>query len=440
MNIFIQKLILLKNCFINKIKNIKRYLCLNWKKLLFFILWDLSGIRFIYEKVHPQQNSNEKPASTLFIWLIGINMACWGLAMTKYEFKNNVTENRMANIIPVAIANPEKYNDYQMLIDYQYKKMPLEPSIFNPVKTLVSLFEIKNVIPKSNIESIKECIVANRESLSNENLAYANLQNADLRNGNFISSNLSNVDLTDAFLKNANFYNADLSNVKGLTIEQLKEVQSIAEATISPKLLEQIKMYCPDILEKRLINKDLTDINFYSNKIDNDFSLNIDTNEYKLDLSNTDFSKSDLSNVDLSKHNLSGANFYSANLSGANLSKANLSNATLIEANLSNVNLFGTNLSNAKLFKATLNDADLTNANLTSAYLCRAKLTRTYWAQSILINADLSFSNLTTACFYNANLSGANLDNAIVNDARFPLTDLSNAKNVGALIDSQDKK
>ena len=50
------------------------------------------------------------------------------------------------------------------------------------------------------------------------------------------------------FIKNANLYKADLRGVKGLMIEQIKEVKTINKAKIDPELLEKIKAELPGMI------------------------------------------------------------------------------------------------------------------------------------------------------------------------------------------------
>jgi len=128
--------------------------------------------------------------------------------------------------------------------------------------------------------------------ISEKDLRYANLSNANLSNADLRYANLSNADLRNADLSYANLSNADLRNA------------------------------------------DLS----YAN------------------LSNADLSNADLSNADLSNANLSNADLRNADLSNADLRYADLRNADLRNADLRYADLRNANLSNADLNDILINE------------------------------------------------------------------------------------
>lgn len=83
----------------------------------------------------------------------------------------------------------------------------------------------------------------------------ANLQKADLGKANLQDTLLMDANLQKANLMGANLMGADLEGanlleVKTLTIKQLSEVETLYNAKLDPKLLEQIKGKYPHLLEK----------------------------------------------------------------------------------------------------------------------------------------------------------------------------------------------
>ena len=114
-----------------------------------------------------------------------------------------------------------------------------------------------------------------RANLSDADLRFANLSDADLSSADLRFANLSKADLSSADLRFANLSDADLSSA----------------------------------------------------------------NLRKANLSDADLSDADLSDADLSSANLRFANLSDADLSSANLSKANLSDADLSKADLSSADL-----------------------------------------------------------------------------------------------------
>jgi len=96
--------------------------------------------------------------------------------------------------------------------------------------------------------------------LSNANLTNANLESADLRGANLTnanlrgaslehaflkSANLKSANLTDARLKGAYLQHADLSGVEGLTVEHIRVVTSVYQATFDSEMMDMIKENCP---------------------------------------------------------------------------------------------------------------------------------------------------------------------------------------------------
>jgi uncharacterized protein YjbI with pentapeptide repeats len=142
-----------------------------------------------------------------------------------------------------------------------------------------------------------------------------------------------------------------------------------------------------------------------------------------------------IESIDLSYNNLPGIdlifnstladshleNFqFSGNLSNTNINNSYFTVAdlnkkvNLTKANLATANLYGTNLTDADL-----TGADLTDADLTHAVLINANLTFTDLKEAILIGADLTNATLKDADLTNTILLDANLTNADLNHVKF---------------------
>ena len=65
-----------------------------------WVIWDFSGIRFLYEKILPSEDSNgyRKP-STFIFWIIGTYVAFLGVASQRYENRIDVIENKTTAIL-----------------------------------------------------------------------------------------------------------------------------------------------------------------------------------------------------------------------------------------------------------------------------------------------------------------------------------------------------
>lgn len=99
-----------------------------------------------------------------------------------------------------------------------------------------------------------------RTNLLGANLKGADLRGADLKEAFLVGANLEKADLGSANLGKTNlrsanlggtdFRMAELRGVKSLTVEQLRKVKTLYQAILDSELLEQIKEYCPRLLEK----------------------------------------------------------------------------------------------------------------------------------------------------------------------------------------------
>nr|VFK73622.1 MAG: hypothetical protein BECKUNK1418H_GA0071006_12331 [Candidatus Kentron sp. UNK] len=70
---------------------------------LLWVLWDFPGLRHIWRKINPEKaelinNPNYKRPSTFFLWVIGVYIALYGIASTKYELALDRVENRMSAV------------------------------------------------------------------------------------------------------------------------------------------------------------------------------------------------------------------------------------------------------------------------------------------------------------------------------------------------------
>jgi hypothetical protein len=254
----------LKLFYIKIIETTKVYILNNWKSLILFIIWDLSGLRFVFEMIKPRKNGfNKSEPSKLLIWIISIYIASWGLAMTKYELKNNNVYYQLSTVVPFVMDKAEENRDYSVLIGFQRELSPIEPNIFSPKKVFFSLTEVKKETSYKVKETITKSIVVNKSYLSSAILCNADLYNADLCGANLSNANLTNVNLTNANLYNAdmsgcNFLNVNLTNAylsntdiskaKNLTIAQLEKAKTLYKAKFSKELLDKIKNQIPSVL------------------------------------------------------------------------------------------------------------------------------------------------------------------------------------------------
>ena len=168
-----------------------------------------------------------------------------------------------------------KPNDYYKIVDWKEKIESVKGANLNRrnlKNSDMSLsFLVKADLKDTNIQNADfEGANLRSANLQQADFSYANLQNAvfkiaNLQNAVLVETNLQNADFSYADLQNAtfkiaNFQNAvlvetnlmyaDLTGAKNLTIEQLSKVKTLYQAKLDPKLMEQVKKCCPNLLEK----------------------------------------------------------------------------------------------------------------------------------------------------------------------------------------------
>ncbi len=159
------------------------------------------------------------------------------------------------------------------------------------------------------------------------------------------------------------------------------------------------------------------------------FSIETETDSWKLAVEAAVKAKADLNYADLSSADLSSSDLGYANLRSADLRSANLGYANLRSANLGYADLRYADLRSANLRSANLNYADLSSANLNSSDLGYANLRSANLNSSDLRSADLSYADLRSANLGYANLRSANLGYANLSSADLSSSDLSEIKN-----------
>lgn len=128
---------------------------------------------------------------------------------------------------------------------------------------------------------------------------------------------------------------------------------------------------------------------------------------------------------DLSLAELSGTELIFANLGHANLRQAKLRGANLSVARLWYADLSGADLSGADLSDADLSRADLNTANLSRVNLRYAALSGAYMSRTNLSGADLGRAILNSAILIDADLSGTDMgDEAVIGGTVFAGVDL----------------
>ena len=130
----------------------------NRRKVLKWLLWDFSGLRFIYGKLNPEkdedlQREGYKRPVTFFLWLIGIYIAAFGIASNRYENKIDKIENRINGIY--AQISKDIHVAFQRIDDVQKMTCPRDPKILNPISVIKSFWPPENQQYKEGVDQLR---------------------------------------------------------------------------------------------------------------------------------------------------------------------------------------------------------------------------------------------------------------------------------------------
>lgn len=293
-------------------------------KFIVWLLWDFTGLRFIFRKLLPQKYSDTegRPPSTIVLWLIGLYLLAYAGAYQRYANRVDIIETR-ANAIFEQISSPDmrKYA-INRISAVQNMPCPNRPIIWEPLSILRSFFH------EQTYPEIAELLKVTVENLK------AHLDSVNLSDAYLVAADLAGANLKNAQLKGANLQKAQLSDAN--LWESILEEAILNEATLVRALAR----------------------------------------------------KATLRNAKLKKANLRSIRLQEANLKDADLHKADLSGAFLNEAILVRANLRETNLLDAYFQEADLTGADLRNAVFTRAYLKKANLTEANLKNTIDLTVD----------------------------------------------------
>lgn len=256
-------------------------------KFIIWIIWDFSGVRFIWQKIRPPINKppDQRPPATFLLWVVSIYLILFGVTSQRYENRVDIIENR-ANAIFVQLSapvdSPQFKNALSKIKRVQNMLAPIKPEIEKPTSIYNSLY--KNNEYEEMVNLLKETVENYKTDLNGVDLSEVNLTGAQLYKANFQYSNLYNTIFQNAYLENADFQNAylayadfqnamlwkadfrntglenanfqnaclqdaDFQNAINITIEQLSKAETLYNAKFDPELTEQIKKEYPHLLK-----------------------------------------------------------------------------------------------------------------------------------------------------------------------------------------------
>lgn len=186
------------------------------------------------------QNEGKSPPKLVYGYINGKKTEC----MSEYELRARYSESQFKEKKVAEV-------DSQKLLEKSGKRrnpktLKITDAVFRGKKDLAGV-DLRGCDLKGVDLSNADLRNANLESadLRNANLSNANLRGASLEFAFLRNANLKNADLTNARLKGAYLQYADLSSVEGLTVEHIRVVTSVYNATFDSDMMDLVKEYCP---------------------------------------------------------------------------------------------------------------------------------------------------------------------------------------------------
>jgi hypothetical protein len=194
------------------------------KKDTLWLIWDLSGFRFIWNKIRPEKDVGRAAPSSFLFWIITIYLGLYSIASSKYE-SSVASYDQGISTIYIELSIPElKQLGINKIAALQKTRFYSKPSIVDPIDTLKTVFFKSEIDPKRQGQ-LKTILKHYKKELNNsyfdsidfsyfDGLSKSNFSNSNLNNAKFVDSNLIGSNFSNAKLTNANFAGAQLSFAK----------------------------------------------------------------------------------------------------------------------------------------------------------------------------------------------------------------------------------
>nr|VFJ44645.1 MAG: Pentapeptide repeat-containing protein [Candidatus Kentron sp. FM]VFJ44998.1 MAG: Pentapeptide repeat-containing protein [Candidatus Kentron sp. FM]VFK06626.1 MAG: Pentapeptide repeat-containing protein [Candidatus Kentron sp. FM] len=240
-------------------------------KVILRFCWNYSGFRHIWEmaRFRDINASDYKKPPTLVLWIIGIYIALYGIASTRYEATLDRVENRMATLASqLSTSNAQAFESLIAQIPrIQQMKTPLEPRLpwssqgCRVKSSLLTDDENPDILrwTRETIETWKGKLAEMKlqgidlskarleeADLSEARLQRANLSGARLQRANLFRARLVGANLSKAMFQKANLFGArlELANLSGAGLDKanLSEAK-LEEADLSGAWLEGTNLF-----------------------------------------------------------------------------------------------------------------------------------------------------------------------------------------------------
>ena len=180
----------------------------NYKSLLANDPVRYSGLEFILSKfIPPKEENSSEPLPTGPIWLLGVYVAFWTLALERYEYRVHLIETRVNSIYAELGTSDLRKNALGRISEIQSMKCPNKPHFFDPFSIFYSM--VSEQVHEEIAEQLKQIVEDSKEELDGVTLQRAKLQMAKLQGAKF-----QRAILYEANLQGAKFYGADLRRAR----------------------------------------------------------------------------------------------------------------------------------------------------------------------------------------------------------------------------------
>lgn len=266
----------------------------------------------------------------------------------------------------------------------------------------------------------------NGANLSNGQLDYVSMADAELKNANLVGANLSNANLKGADLTSANLNATNLTFVHGVGLHgvpaYLPDGWSIVNFNLMGKYAD---LSGADLRDTQLLNMDLSNANLTGADFSGSTMVNVDFNEavfknlraMDVQISGVKFPPdwslryNSFIGPYANLHGLSveRPDFANSNLQGVNLSDSYLPQIDLSNSDMSGADFSGSIMNGADLSYTVFDDANLSHTDLSNA-MEQNIVIRTYFLDTSMDNANLSYSKFAGKNHQNLKTSYSDLD------------------------------
>lgn len=324
-------------------------------------IYDISGVRFLIEKIKPGLKGNKNNPSSFFIWCIGIYVALYGIAASRFENDYTRMENRTYDIVS-QINNLNNKYPFRNISLVKRLQCPIKPDIKIP-KSIYKSFTLEEIPNEFNL-LIRNAINFRKEYLDNCIISNCDISDYDLSGAKFFNTVLSQVNISNTTLERSQFNFAVLDSV------------NFSNSNLSDVKFNNTKIY-RSIFEKSILQ---------GVKIDSTLMLNCNMRNITSQFSF--FNNSELLNTRLDSSCFWFTYFMRSRLDSSIFDYSEIKETDFSESQLLNCSFSHVNLDSCKISIEQL--LEIRNLNDTVIDSLNYRIIKNYFPQQLIISDDMS--------------------------------------------------